>query len=354
MNVLMLGPGLGVQGGISAVERMTLAALPQGVSATHIATMEEGSKARKLLAFLGALARTLTRISAANRPDVVHIHFASRASSVRKMSLARLALARGCKVIMHAHGGAYSAYWKSLSPRARAANLAVLNRVHALIVLGEGWREFFVSIGVPRERIVVLPNPVSLPAVVPLRGRAARVSFAYLGLIAQSKGTFDLVEALALLSKATLEKMHVVIAGNGEHHELGRRIARHSLQTTVEVRSWLDAAQRDALLAAAEGFILPSYHEGLPMALLEAMAWGLAPIVTPVGSIAELIDDDVNGLLTQPGDLAGLAAAIERVALDDGLRLRLAAAARRRVEPLAVDVYAQKLCALYEAVTCSA
>ena len=350
MNVLMLGPGLGVQGGISAVERMTLAALPQGVSATHIATMEEGSKARKLVAYLRALARTFT----VRRPDVVHIHFASRASSVRKMSLARLALARGCKVIMHAHGGAYRDYWKSLSPRARAANLAVLKRVHALIVLGEGWREFFVSIGVPRERVVVLPNPVWLPAVLPLRGHAARVTFAYLGLIGANKGTFDLVEALALLPRATLDRIHVVIAGNGEHHELGRRIARHSLHGTVEVRSWLDAAQRDALLAEAEAFILPSYHEGLPMALLEAMAWGLAPIVTPVGSIPELVDADVNGLLAQPGDLAGLAAAIEWLALDDALRRRLGAAARRRVEPLAVDVYAQKLCALYEAVTCSA
>jgi glycosyltransferase involved in cell wall biosynthesis len=284
----------------------------------------------------------------------VHIHFASRASSVRKMGLARLALARGCKVIMHAHGGAYRDYWKSLPERARAANLAVLKRVHALIVLGEGWREFFVSIGVPRERVVVLPNPVTLPAVVPLRGRAARVTFAYLGLIGQSKGTFDLIEALALLPGTTLEKMHVVIAGNGEHHELGRRIMRHSLQTTVEVRSWIDAAQRDALLASAEGFILPSYHEGLPMALLEAMAWGLAPIVTPVGSIPELVSTEIDGLLAQPGDLGGLAAAIERLTLDAALRGRLGAAARRRVEPLAVDVYAQKLCALYEAVTCSA
>jgi glycosyltransferase involved in cell wall biosynthesis len=348
MNVLMLGPGLGVQGGISAVERMTLAALPQRISATHIATMEEGSKARKLVAYLRALARTFS----ARRPDLVHIHFASRASSVRKMSLARLALARGCKVVMHAHGGAYSAYWKSLSPRARAGNLAVLNRIHALIVLGEGWREFFVSIGVPRERIVVLPNPVALPAVLPLRGRAARVTFAYLGLIAPHKGAFDLIEALALLHDATLEKMRVVIAGNGEHAELERRIRLHALGGVVEVRSWLKPEERDALLASAEAFILPSYHEGLPMALLEAMAWGLAPIVTPVGSIPELIDSEMNGLLTQPGDLSGLAAAIERVALDAELRGRIGAAARRRVEPLAVDAYAEKLCAVYEAVTC--
>src|SRR5262245_10217541 len=107
MNVLMLGPGLGVQGGISTVERMTLAALPQGVQAVHVPTMDGGSKLRKLLTYLHALARVFV----ARRPDVVHIHFASRASSVRKMSFARLALARGCKVVMHAHGGLYQEYW---------------------------------------------------------------------------------------------------------------------------------------------------------------------------------------------------------------------------------------------------
>jgi glycosyltransferase involved in cell wall biosynthesis len=352
MNVLMLGPGLGVQGGISAVERMTLAALPRRVSATHIPTMEEGSKARKLVTYLRALGLTLLRT--VRRPDIVHIHFASRASSVRKMSLARLALARGCKVVMHAHGGAYSAYWKSLSPRARAGNLAVLNRIHALIVLGEGWREFFVSIGVAPERIAVLPNPVALPAVLPLRERAARVTFAYLGLIASSKGTFDLVEALGRLPAATLDKLRVVIAGNGEHAELARRIRLHALGSVVEVRTWLKPEERDALLASAEAFVLPSYHEGLPMALLEAMAWGLAPVCTPVGSIPELVEHEANGLLAAPGDLDALAAAIERIALDPDLRGRLGAAARRRVEPLAVGAYAEKLCALYEAVSCNA
>jgi len=99
-------------------------------------------------------------------------------------------------------------------------------------------------------------------------------------------------------------------------------------------------------------FVLPSYHEGLPMALLEAMAWGLAPVCTPVGSIAELVQHDANGLLSEPGDLNQLAVNLQRLALDPALRGRLGAAARRRVEPLAVDVYAQKLCALYEAVTC--
>jgi glycosyltransferase involved in cell wall biosynthesis len=349
MNVLMLGPGLGVQGGISTVERMTLAALPGKVRAVHVATMDGGSKLRKLLTYLRALARVCT----AGRPDVAHLHFASRASSVRKMALARLMLARGCKVVMHAHGGAYREYWASLSPRAQHRNLAVLRRIDALIVMGEGWREFYVSIGVPREKVVVLPNPVALPAALPRRERIGKITFVYLGLIAAHKGTFDLVEALGRLPQSTLAKVRVVIAGNGEDRELQRRIRALSLQEAVEVRAWLGPEERDALLASAEAFVLPSYNEGLPMALLESMAWGLAPVVAPVGGIPEVVEDERTGLLVRSGDLAGLAAAIEKLALDPALCARLGAAARRRVEPLAVDAYARKLGALYEAVTCN-
>jgi glycosyltransferase involved in cell wall biosynthesis len=346
LRVLMLGPGLEVQGGVSAVERMLLAALPADIAATHVPTMVEGSKTRKLFTFLNALF-TATRVE---RPDIVHIHFASRASSVRKMSLARLALARGCKVILHAHGGGYPDYWKSLSAPARRATAAVLRQADALIVLGERWREFFISVGVAPERIAVLPNPVALPPRVPRRAPGERTLFAYLGLIAGHKGSFDLVDAVARLAPATRKRLRVVMAGNGARAELERRVALHGLEDCFEVHGWLGAAERDALLAAAEVFVLPSDHEGLPMSLLEAMAWGLAPLCTPVGAIPELVQHEANGLLTPPHDPGALAAGIERLALDPVLRARLGAAARERVEPFAIEHYAPRLCALYDRV----
>lgn len=352
IRVLMLGPALEVRGGISAVERMLIAALPPHIAVEHVATMREGSPAAKALAFARSLGATWTRTRGAARPDLVHIHFASRASSVRKMALARLALARGCPVVMHAHGGAYPQYWRALSPLHRRTNLQVLKKARALIVLGEAWRKFFAGIGVPEERIVVLPNPVALPAVLPSRLAAARVTFVYLGLIAPAKGTFDLVDAVARLAPATRARMRVVVAGNGDHRALRERIGRRRVEDCIEIRPWLDPAGRDALLASAEAFVLPSHHEGLPMALLEAMAWGLAPLATPVGAVPEVLEHEVNGLLVAPGEPAALACAIERL-LDPELRTRLARAARRRVEPLAIENYARRLCQLYEAVTCT-
>jgi glycosyltransferase involved in cell wall biosynthesis len=348
LRVLMLGPGLAVRGGVAAVERAILAALPRGIAATHIATMVEGSKPRKLATYLRALVQAWLRLR--ERPDVVHIHFASRASSVRKMMLARLALALGCKVIMHAHGGGYPDYWASLTPRARQRVAQVLRRAHAVIVLGERWRGFFASIGVPPERLVVFSNPVALPPAPPVRAPGARAVFVFLGLVSEAKGVFDLVEALASLPAGTRARMKLVIAGNGEHAALRRRVAHHRLENEVEILGWVDAPQRDALLASADAFVLPSHGEALPMALLEAMAWGLPAVCTPVGSVCEVARHEHNALLAPVGDVAALARALERLALDHELRARMGTAARRSVEGMAVESYIEKLRALYEAV----
>jgi glycosyltransferase involved in cell wall biosynthesis len=352
LRVLMLGPALEVRGGISAVERAIIDALPEHVTVTHVATMREGSKAAKLVAFMRSLRATWRNTRHKTRPDIVHIHFASRASSVRKMALARLALARGCNVVMHAHGGAYPEYWETLSSARKRSNLRVLKKASALIVLGQTWRKFFAGIGVPEERIVVLPNPVQLPLAVPARLANAPVTFVCLGLVAQTKGTFDLVEAVARLTPEVRARLRVIIAGNGDHPNLLARIARHELEDCIETREWVDAAERDALLASAHAFVLPSHHEGMPMALLEAMAWGLPAICTPVGAIPEVVEHEANGLLAGARDIAALARAIERLALDPELRLRLGEAARRRIEPLAVEHTARRLSQLYEAVAC--
>lgn len=348
LSIIMAGPGLTVMGGVSAVERLILAELPAHVRAAHIATMVDGGNAIKVWTFARALWRYWADLS--RRPDLIHIHFASGASSVRKEILARIALRRGIKVIMHAHGGAYRSYWDKMSASRRARARGLLNRVSALIVLGEAWREFFMSAGVPAERIVVMPNPVRLPPVVPLRPESTTVTCAYLGIISARKGAFDLVEAIALLPRACRDRLRVVMAGNGKLEQLRKLIRQRGLESCVQVHDWLDAGQRDALLASAHIFALPSYFEGLPMALLEAMAFGAVPISTPVGSIGEVVRHDVNGLLVAPGDAAAIAASLQRMIEHPEDRAEFAARARATVEPYGIDTYIDRLCRVYQAV----
>ena len=142
----------------------------------------------------------------------------------------------------------------------------------------------------------------------------------YLGLFARSKGVFDLIDALTRLRPECLGRTRLVLAGNGDLKGVRDLAERRGLSRFVEVRDWLGPAERERLLASADAFVLPSYAEGLPMSLLEAMAWGLPVISTTVGSIPEHVRDGVQGLLVQPGDVSELAGAIERIVMDDALR----------------------------------
>jgi glycosyltransferase involved in cell wall biosynthesis len=310
--------------------------------------MAEGTKAYKLYMFARAAIRA--RACLKQGVDVVHLHFSSGASSVRKTILARLAHASGAKVLMHAHGGGYRDYLSRISGPARRATVETLRRAHRLVVLGESWREFFVSVGVPRERVVVVPNPVARPAHLPSRAPRASVRFVYLGLVARQKGTFDLVEAVARLSAESRERVEVVIAGNGETERLRAATRARGLDSTIVVRDWIDVEERDALLASADALVLPSYAEGLPLSVLEAMAWGLPPICTPVGSVPEYVRHEVTGLLVEPGDIGQLASAIERMASHHGERRRMGERARAAVEPLAPERCAERLTAIYRSL----
>jgi glycosyltransferase involved in cell wall biosynthesis len=347
-NVVMLGPGLNVRGGVSGVERLLLNALPEEVHATHIATMVEGGKWTKAMTFAQALAKLTVQLS--RHPDVVHIHFASGASNIRKIILARIALARGASVIMHAHGGGYQKHWAKMSPAARAITLSTLVRVQRLVVLGEGWRAFFESIGVPAHRIVVLPNPVALPEAVPERPVGGKVRFVYFGLLSPRKGVFDLIEAVAKLSPECRARAEFILAGNGEVSQLRELANKLGVQGVVEIREWVDPAERDRLLASAHAFVLPSHTEGLPMSLLEAMAWGLPPICTPVGSIPEYVVDGANGILVAPGAVLQLAEAIEKLVSQESERAHMGRLARATVEPLCVKQYSNRMCAVYRSL----
>jgi glycosyltransferase involved in cell wall biosynthesis len=134
---------------------------------------------------------------------------------------------------------------------------------------------------------------------------------------------------LAAIVELPLDVQEIItlrMAGDGEVDET--RTLAEELGVRADITGWLTPVERDDALRAAQIFVLPSRQEELPMAMLEAMGWGLAPIVTPVGSIPAVLTDEHNGLLVRPGEIAELSKAIQRVVTDDDLRARLAAAAR--------------------------
>jgi glycosyltransferase involved in cell wall biosynthesis len=345
LRVLQLGPCLDVRGGVSSVERLIVAGVGDRIRLRHVPTMVEGSAFRRLRVFWRALRETARELKTPG-PLLVHVHFASRGSTLRKFVLARMVLRSGRPLLMHAHGAEFDRFFSGLPSLARRPVARLLQRADCCLALSRRWRDFFVDrCGVAPAKARVLCNPVRVPDALPDRRGRAQVQFLFLGRIGSRKGAFDLVRAFAALPAALRARARLVLAGDGEVENL-RNLAR-PLGDSVEIHAWVDERQRDRLLGESDVFVLPSYAEGVPMAVLEAMAWGLPVITTPVGGIPEVVSADVEGLLVTPGDVDQLAGAMAALIDDEARRQRLARAARARAEPLDVGRYVEQLLALY-------
>lgn len=351
LNVLMLGESLERPGGVVAVEKATLECAPDRLSFHHIATLPPDGRLgplRKLITLIGAVFALFYRL-VVHRVDIVHIHVSMGASIPRKSLLARIAFLFGKPVVMHTHGGAFAEHYPAMPGWMQRFVATAFRRSEAVITLAETWRRFYIdNLGIEPARAVILKNPVKLPPDLPDRSPAPPMRMLYLGMLSEPKGAFDLIEAMALLGQEERRGLHLIMAGHGEVAEANARVDRHGLGGCVTVHGWLNAEERDALLAETHVFVLPSHFEGLPMALLEAMSFGLAPIATPVGGIPDVLIDDDNGLLVPPGDHAALVTAIRRLRSDDALRTRLGNAARTSVRPYAADGYAEALIDIYK------
>jgi len=348
VRILQFGPSLAVRGGVSSVERLICDYMSPYASIRHIATMEECSAFGRTLVYARAV-QELRRALAQLDPVIVHIHFASRGSSLRKMILADMVANAGRPLVLHAHGARFDQFYRGLPGILRRKVSRTLQRANVLIALSTQWRDFYVEeCEVPAARVTVLPNPVRWNADPPNRAGRARVQFLSLGRLSERKGSYDLVKAFALLSPELRARARLVLAGDGDVE--GVRQLAAPLGDSVRVHSWIDSAERDRLLDASDVFVLPSHAEGLPMALLEAMAAGLPAIVTPVGGIPDALTHGAEGLLVEPGRTDQLAAAMTRLLSDESERLAAGRRAHARARLFDVHTYAGRLSNLYQRI----
>ncbi len=366
-RVLMLGAGLDVKGGITSVEQLILENAPSKVKIHHVPTFAQGSAIHNVRVFLRA-AQTLLQTLITGNADIIHIHFSERGSTFRKAILTLLALGFRKQVVLHCHGATYEEFFAKLPRIVQKFLGSLFGSCTKFIALSESWKAYFMEkFELDASQIAVLHNPVKLPPAIPLRTEHQQVTFVFLGRIGkrrgalelaksvvafpqQDKGAFDLIKAFAALPEQQRNCAKLVLAGNGDVEMAQQLVRELGLEEQVTVFSWISPAQRDELLANADAFVLPSYNEGLPMSMLEAMAWGLPAIVTPVGGIPEVIADKQNGLLVQPGNQQELVQAMQSLIEDEGLRLALGTAGRNRVQSLDIKNYMSSLLKVYTSV----
>jgi len=348
VKVLQFGPALDVRGGVSSVEQLILDYLPQYASIRHVATMTEGSRLERATVFARAVSvlwRSLESLDQA----VVHIHFASRGSALRKLILARMVAHAHRPLILHAHGAGFDRFYRGLPAPVRSMVSRTLQQATVLIALSSQWRDFYVEeCEVSPSQVVVLPNPVRVPPYIPERAGRAHVQFLFLGRLGRRKGAYDLVKAFLALPEQLRARARLTLAGDGDLDGVTKLAA--PLKERVRVLPWIDAPTRERLLVESDVFVLPSRAEGVPMSLLEAMAAGLPCITTPVGGIPDVFTHGAEGLFIPPGDTTQLGAALRILIEDEPARLAAGRRAHERARSFDVHAYARHLGDIYQRI----
>ncbi len=350
LNVLMLGESLDRQGGIVTLQKVLIEHLPENVSVHHIATVGLGGKFNKLLVYAMCLVRLLWRLVTA-RVDIVHLHVSLEASFYRQCVVAIACYVFGKPVIIHAHAGEFPAFFQRMGTGSKWLCRVVYTRAFRLILLTKAWQSFYEQeLGIGPERLAVLPNPVALPVLNSWSSdHQSPCVFVHIGLMDPDKGTFDLIDAVAALPEHIRSaQIQLVIAGNGMIDEVKEMVCKLGLANCIKVGGWMTATERDELLSKSDVLVLPSYFEGMPMAILEAMSWSLPVLTTPVGGIPDLIVDHEHGLLIEPGNVQQLSQAIVELIQSPELRNRLGHNARKRMESNCPEKYSRQLIRIYQ------
>lgn len=172
------------------------------------------------------------------------------------------------------------------------------------------------------------PGAFAEPAPLP-EGPLRIVS---IGRFSEQKGQMLLIEAMARLHRVD-PSLHLTLVGDGElRGALERAIAARGLGAAVTLTGWLDEAGVRRELAASHALVLPSFAEGLPMVVMEAMAAARPVIATTIAGLPELVRPGETGWLVPAGDVEALAGAVsEMAAMPHGTLARIGAAGRARV-----------------------
>lgn len=326
-TIVMVGPSLDARGGISSVVTHYLhSRLIRDYRVYYVDSHKDGSVFSKLMTAWRAYMVFLYRLWMA-KPDIVHIHGASRASFYRKSIFILMARLFNRKILYHHHGGEFMVFFhEEGNPFKRWFIRWLLKRTDRIITLSQGWKQRFLSIDDALD-ITVLPNPVAIPSCGRVDSHSGRVKILFLGKLCMEKGVDDLVSA-AIRLRAETDSFEVLFYGNGDRTPFVRRCRGACLEQVVSFHGWVDGVEKNDAFIHADVFVLPSYNESMPMGILEAMSYGLPVVATSVGGIPDMVMDGESGFLVVPGDIEALADRLARLISDRTLRENMGRAGR--------------------------
>lgn len=313
-------------------------------------TRGEGAAIASLGMLLVALGRiTWGRIT--GRLAGVHVNMAERLSLFRKAVVVVFSRAIGFPVVLHLHAAQLHHFYADLVAPLQWLVRWSFSRATRVVVLGAAAQKFVVhDLRVPQERVTIVINGVPQPVAQRAGGtepnRSQRLLF--LGNLSERKGVSDLIAALGASRVAKEASFEAIFAGKGDIPGYQEKAKAAGVANVVQFVGWADQQKAATLMASADVLVLPSYDEGLPLVILEALANGTAVICTPVGEIPNALADGVEALFVPPGDVAELARAIDAVLGQPALRHQLQVNGRALYErEFSLEKFADSIAAVH-------
>ena len=322
-QILILATSRHSHGGISSViSTIEQTEVWKQYKCRWVTTHRSGNKMTKLLYFISGFFQFLWLLPTCK---IVHMHVGEAPSARRKKIFFRIAKFFRKKTIIHFH--AFSMESTIDGPYGHVYQYLLAN-ADTVIVLSDFWKKALYSKISGNSKIKILNNPCPIVNNSPDASFAKENIILFAGVVSPRKGYQDLIRSFALIS-AKYPEWKTYFAGSGEI-ETGHSLSKDlGIENKIKFLGWKSGSDKDELFKRASILCLPSYAEGFPMTILEAWAYGLPIVTTPVGSLPEVSVDGEDLLFFSPGDINKLSILLEKLIVDTSLRQKLSQASLR-------------------------
>ncbi len=316
-KVIVIGLSLNRHGGVASV----LATFAHAGFFNHpfITYHPSGSSQSRLMRWFSTLWQWISFVRYFRYRCLAHIHCSSDASFFRKLPYIGLCKIARFPVILNIHPSHFYDYVQQSGVMKRKFILGVLDSCQCVGFANPDLIEPFGKL-LPYQELIHLPNPIDLERYKPTNS-PKKDTLLFLGLFSKSKGLFDLIQAVSNINKGP-QKVRLMCAGDGDIEGLRTVIRKRGLENTIEINEWVGYEKKLELYGSSCALVLPSYSEGFPMVVLEAMACGCPVITTPVGGLGRLTDEH-HVLFVVPGAISQLEKTIKKLISDASLQDRL-------------------------------
>lgn len=304
VNVLMCCSDLSVQGGMVSVLKNYLNYENWGkYNIIFVPTHVEKNKLI-VAAYFALSYLKICKLLKKEKIEIAHLHTAERGSFYRKAMLVRLLKKHGVKTVMHHHAAEFELFYNNCNEKQKECIRKTLELTDLNIVLSKRLVPMITE-KAHKANVQVLYNAVPTYEENPYNINAKGILF--LGRLGKRKGTYDLLSAIKKIDTELNPDISFYLCGDGEVEEVKKKIVELGLSHRIKHVGWIEKVEKDALYPNIMLNVLPSYNEGLPMSILETMAYGIPNISTKIASIPEVLKDGDNGYLIEPGDVDSLA-----------------------------------------------